>query len=138
MGEERMLRLRRGDIVARRDDHGVGAGEVPEIAILVLAVGVAGDVPAIDDIVGLARIVEISAAGRALDGEAARSRGGEWAVIVAKHAGLVAGHGLAGSAGKDVVARGGGEDVHIHGRADAVDAGRRWEERWVGNEGGWT
>src|SRR3546814_5424385 len=61
--------------------------------------------------------------GRALDGEAARSRGGKWAVIVAKHAGLVAGHGLAGSAGTDVVARGGDEDVHHLGRADAVDDG---------------
>src|SRR3546814_21176169 len=107
MREERILHLRRGDIVARRDDHVVGAGEVPEIAILVLAVGVAGDVPAIDDIVGLARIVEISAAGRALDGEAARSRGGKWAVLVAKHTGRVAGHGLAGSPGPDVVPRGG-------------------------------
>ena len=48
MGVERILHLGRGDIVAGRDDHVVGAGDVPEIALLVLAVGVAGDVPAVD------------------------------------------------------------------------------------------
>ena len=122
MGVERILHLGRGDIVARRDDHVVGAGEVPEIAVLVLAVGVAGDVPAVDDIIGLPLVVEIAAAGRALDREpagAVRHR----PVVLVENRRDIAGHGLAGRAGADVLARGGDEDVHHLGRADAVDDG---------------
>src|SRR5438309_2012301 len=65
VGVEGVLHLRRGDVVARRDDHVVRPGDVPEIAVLILAVGVAGEVPAILDIGGLAGVVEIAAAGGA-------------------------------------------------------------------------
>src|SRR3546814_17910042 len=55
-----------GDVVAGRDNHVVGARLVPEIAVLVADIGVAGEVPAVLHICGLAfRIVEIATAGGA-------------------------------------------------------------------------
>src|SRR3546814_8826225 len=55
-----------GDVVAGRDNHVVGARLVPEIAVLVADIGVAGEVPAVLHIGGLAfRIVEIATAGGA-------------------------------------------------------------------------
>ena len=74
------------------------------------------------DIIGLARVIEVAAAGRALDREPAGALGQRLAVVV-EHGRFVAGHRLAGGAGADVVAAGGDEDVHHLGRADAVDDG---------------
>ena len=49
MLEQRRLDLEAGDVVARRDDHVVGARLEPEVAVLVHRERVAGDVPAVDD-----------------------------------------------------------------------------------------
>src|SRR5262249_181169 len=45
MLEQRRLHFRTRDVVARRDDHVVGARLVPEIAVGIHEVGVAGDIP---------------------------------------------------------------------------------------------
>jgi hypothetical protein len=71
------------------------------------------------DVVALARVIEVAAAGRALDREAADALVQRLAVGV-EHGRDRSRHRLAGRAGADVVARGGDEDVHHLGRADAV------------------
>ena len=119
MRQKRILHFRRADIVARADDHVVAAREVPIIAVGVAAVGVAGHVPAVLDIVALARVIEVAAAGRALDREAADAFVHLIAVSIEDRR-CVARHRLAGGARADVVAGRGDEDVHHLGRADAV------------------
>ncbi len=47
MRQQRGLHFRPGDVVARRDDHVVGARLIPEVAVGIHQVGVAGDVPAV-------------------------------------------------------------------------------------------
>ena len=69
MREQRALHLGAGDVVARRDDHVVGARLVEEVAVLVDQVGVAGDVPAVLHVVALPLVGEVAAAGRALHRE---------------------------------------------------------------------
>src|SRR5688572_4614368 len=54
VGEEGILDLGRGDVVARADDYVVGARAVPIIAVGIAGIGVAGDVPAVLDVIGLA------------------------------------------------------------------------------------
>ena len=105
MGEEGVFDFGGGDVVARADDHVVAAGAVPEVAVVILGVGVAGDVPAVLDVIGLARVVEVAAAGRAADREAAFA-GGEFVAVGVEDRGGVAGDGLAGAAGADGVAAG--------------------------------
>ena len=65
------------------------------VAVGIAAVGVAGDVPAVDDIIALARVIEVAAAGRALDREAADAFVQRIAVGV-EHRRFVAGHRFAG------------------------------------------
>ena len=69
--EQRGLDLEAGDVVARGDDHVVGARLEPEVAVGVHREGVAGQVPAVADVVRLARVVEVAAAGRPAHGEPA-------------------------------------------------------------------
>src|SRR5918997_233432 len=78
MFEQHRFDLRTRDVVAGGNDHVVGAGLVPEIALVIHRVSVACDVPAADDVIRLARIGEIATARRAADGEAARRVSGDW------------------------------------------------------------
>ena len=87
---------------------------------IVAAVGIAGDVPAARNIIGLARVIEIAAAGRAFDRKTAFA-GRQLVAVGVEDRGDVAGDGGASAAGADGVAAGGDEDVHQLRRADAVD-----------------
>ena len=73
VAQQHVFHLERGDVVAGRDDHVVGARLVEEVAVGVLQVGVAGVVPAALHVVGLARVAQVAAAGGALHREARRS-----------------------------------------------------------------
>src|SRR5699024_443883 len=119
--EHRLLDLGRGDVVARGDDHVVAARLVPEVALVVCAERVAGDVPAVLHVVRLPRIVQVAAPGRTLDRRpAARSGRDRLGAVV--HVGRhTAGDGEPGRARPDVVAGGGDEDVQHLRRPDAVD-----------------
>src|SRR5690606_40438897 len=61
MREQHFFHFRPGDVVAGRDDHVVGARLIMEIAVLVLQVGIAGKVPAVLHILGLAVVGEVAA-----------------------------------------------------------------------------
>ena len=80
--EQRRLDLRPGDVVAGRDDHVVGARLVPEVAVGIHQVGVAGDVPAVLHVFLLALVGEIAAAGRPAHREAADGAGRHHAAVV--------------------------------------------------------
>ena len=127
MGEERGFHLRPGDVVARRHDHVVRARLVPEIAVLIHEVRVAGDVPAILHVFALALVLEIAATGRTAHGQAAQAARRQLAALLVEDLGLVSGHRLACGAGADLVLGRRDEDVEHLGRADPVhqlDAGR--------------
>jgi hypothetical protein len=118
---EGLLDLRGPDVVARGDDHVVAARLVPEVAVGVADVGVAGDVPAVLHVHLLARVGEVAAARRALDGQPARDPDGGRPAVVGQHGRAVPGDGAAGGARADVVVGGGDEHVQHLGAADAVD-----------------
>ena len=120
MLEQHRLDLRPGDVVARRDDHVVGARLVPEEAVCIHEVGVAGDVPAVLDVFALALVGEIAAAGRTAHREPADRAGPNLAPALVDHLGFVAGHDPAGGAGTDVLLGRADEDVQHFGRADPV------------------
>ena len=125
--QQRVLDFRAADVVAGGDDHVVGAGLVEEVAVLVLHEGVAGVVPAVLHVVGLARVVQVLAAGGADHGQLADRAARHFVAVVVDHLGRVAGHHLADGAGAHVAAGRGDEDVEHLGGADAVqhlDAGR--------------
>ena len=82
MGEQRRLHLGPGDVVAGRDDHVVGARLVPEVAVLIQDEAVAGQVPAVLDVVRLARVVEIAAADRPAQREPADRAGRHVAAVL--------------------------------------------------------
>ena len=65
MRQQRRLDLGPGDVVARGDDHVVGAGGEVEDAVLVLDEIVAGHVPAVAHVGRLTIVGQIAAAGRA-------------------------------------------------------------------------
>ena len=67
--EQRLFDLGPGDVVAGRDDHVVAARLVPEVAVRVADVGIAGDVPAVLHVGSLALVGQVAAAGRALHRE---------------------------------------------------------------------
>ena len=92
MREQRGFHLRAGDVVAGRDDHVVGARLIPEVAVRIHQVGVAGDVPAVLHVFALARVGEIAAAGRAAHREAADRAGRHFAAVLVDDARLIAGH----------------------------------------------
>jgi hypothetical protein len=124
--EQAVLDLGRAHVVAGGDDHVVVARLVVEVAVLVLREGVAGVVPAVADVGGLAFVVHVAAAGGADHGQAADGAARHLVVVLVHHLGLVAGHHLADGAGAHVGARGRDVDVEHLGAADAVqhlDAG---------------
>ena len=100
---DRGFDLGAADVVAGGHDHVVAAGLVVEVAVGIAAEGVAGDVPAVDDVGVLALVVEVAAAGGADDGEAADARRAEFLPVGVQDRGPVAGHRLARGAGADVV-----------------------------------
>src|SRR5690606_1705379 len=113
---QHLLHLDGGDVVAGRDDHVVGAGPVPEVAVGVAHVGVAGDVPAAAHVDRLPLVVEVAAADRAAHREPAGGAVGHRPAVVAEHLCGEPGDGAAGGAGADVLVGGGDEDVqHLGG-----------------------
>src|SRR3954452_9240254 len=138
MGEQGFLDLRAGDVVARGHDHVVAPGAVPEVAVLVLDEGVAGDVPAVLDVGGLPRVVEVAAAGGALDGQPTRLPGRQLATLRVQDRGPEARYWSAGRAGPDLVVRGTDEDGQQLGGPDAVDQAQRGGvmDRLAGGRGG--
>src|SRR3954453_2617457 len=127
---ERLLHLGRTDVVARGDDHVVAAGLVPEVAVDVADVGVAGDVPAVLHVDALARVGEVAAAGGTLDREPARRAVRHRLARGVEDGRAVAGDRLSGGSGPDLVVGGGDEHVQHLGASDAVDepdAGRGGE-----------
>src|SRR6266545_490481 len=116
------LDLRRGDLVPGGDDEVVGPRLIPEVAVLVGAVGVAGQIPAVLHVSLLALgIVEVAAAGRTAHGEAADLSEGHLLALLVHDLYSIAGHGLAGGARPDVALGGAQEGVEHLGRADAVE-----------------
>src|SRR5262249_35823954 len=125
--EQRRLYFGTRDVVARRNDHVVGARLVPEIAVGIHEVSVAGDVPAVLHVLVLAFAGEIAAPGRPAHGEAADGVGRNLLALGVDHARLVTRHRLAGGARANLAFGRADEDVQHFGRADAVedlDAGR--------------
>ena len=119
--DQRLLDLGPGDVVAAGHDHVVGARLVVEVAVLVDDIGVAGDVPAVADVVELPGVVEVATAGRATHGEPPDDARAYIVHVVVDDARLVPRHRPPGRAGADVVVRGTDEDVNHLRRADAVD-----------------
>src|SRR4029077_11493740 len=109
---------------AGRDDHVVAACLVPEVAVGVADVGVAGDVPAVLYVIPLALVGQVAAAGRALDGEPPGLAVGHLHAVLVQDRRAVAGDGRAGRAGPDIAVGGGDQNVQNLGRADAVDDGQ--------------
>src|SRR3954451_66329 len=96
MGEQGFLDLRAGDVVDGGHDHVVSPGAVPEVPVLVLDDGDSGDVPAVLDVGGLPRVVEVPAAGRTLDRQPARLPRRELAALRVQDGGPEARHRAAG------------------------------------------
>src|SRR5262249_33876268 len=109
------------DVVAGGDDHVVGARLVPEVAVLIHRVCVAGEIPALLNIVLLALVRQIAAASRALHREAADDTRRRGITLFIEHTGAVPGYGFARGAGTDVFTRGRDEDVQHLGGADPID-----------------
>ena len=121
MAQQRLFDLGPGDVVAGRDDQVVGAALVDEVAVGVLQVGVAGEVPAALHVLRLARVVQVAAAGGAFHGQPADGAGGHRLQVLVEHAGAVAGNGQAGGPRAGVLLVGRDEDVQQLGGPDAVD-----------------
>src|SRR5262249_50822155 len=121
VAQQHLLDLRTGDAVAAGDDHVVGPGLVPEVAVGIPDVGVAGQVPAVLHVAALPIVAQVTAAGGALDGEAPRLAIRYRLAVGIEHRGGVAGDRQAGRARSDVVVGGRDEDVQQLGAADAVD-----------------
>src|SRR6185437_15588106 len=109
------------DVIASRDDHIVGTGNVPEIAVLVATVGVARIVPSVLDVVVLAWVIEVLTAGRAFDGQTADGTGRNGAAVVVVHFGDVPGNCPARRSGTHFGFRGADENVQHFGAADSVE-----------------
>src|SRR5262249_44701936 len=121
MLEQRDLYFGTGDVVAGGDDHVVGARLVPEVAVRIHEIGVAGDVPAVLHVLALTLVGEIAASGRSAHGEAADAVGRDLLAVGVHDPRLVAGHGLAGRAWADLLLGRADEDVQHLGRADPVE-----------------
>ena len=131
MLEQRVFNLRPGHVVARRDDHVVIARLVEKVIVGVLHEGVAGVVPAVFDVIALALVLQIAAAGRADHRQPANGAARHFRTVVIDHFGGVTGNDLADGTRAHIVGRRGNEDMKHLGRADAVDdldAGRVFPE----------
>ena len=121
MRKEAGLDFGAGDVVAGRDDHVVGARLVVKIACRIHRVGVAGDVPAVPDVVLLPCIGKVAAAGRAFYRELAdHARRAGFARFI-DHPRLVAGDGVTGGAAPRRFRGVRNENVDHLGGAQAVD-----------------
>src|SRR5215469_4262753 len=121
VAQQHFLDLRPRDAVAAGDDHVVGPGLEPEVAIRVPDICIAGQVPAVLNVAALPLVAEVTAAGRALDGEAARLAVRYLLAFGVEHRGGVSRDGDSGCARPDVIVSGRDEDVQHLGAADAVD-----------------
>ena len=122
MVKQRILDLRAADVVAGGNDHVVGPRDIPEIAVGILAVTVARQIPAVDDVAALPLlVVEVFAAGRPPCREQAFAGRLQDVAGLVHNTGLVAGDRRAGRAGPDVVALGRNENVDHFRRAQAID-----------------
>src|SRR5690606_210083 len=121
MGQEAVLHLRPGNVVAGRNDHVVGPRLVPEVTLLVLDHGVAGEVPAVLDILALTFVGEVPASGRPLDSELAGRAARHLPAVVVDDPCRIARNGYSGCAGPDLVSLRCEEDVQHLGRAEPVD-----------------
>ena len=120
MREQARLHLWPSDVVASGNDHVVRARLIPEIAVGIADIGVAGDVPAIEDVFELARIGEVAAAGWSAHREAAGRAIRHIVAFVVDDPRLVSRHGNTGRAGADRLARGGDENMQHLGGPDAI------------------
>ena len=102
--EQRVFHFGAADVVARGDDHVVGAGLVEEVAVGVLQEGVARVVPAVLHVVRLARVVQVAAAGGPDHRQLADGAARHFLAVVVDHLGGVAGHHLADGAAAHVAA----------------------------------
>ena len=103
VAEQCIFYLGRADVVAGCDDHVVVARLVEKVALFVLHKGVAGVVPAVLDIVELADIVQVLAAGRALDRKAPDRAMRYLPTLLIHHLGEVPRHNLADGAWANLV-----------------------------------
>src|SRR4029078_6827249 len=96
---------------ARRDDHIVGAGGEVKEAVPVVNEGVAGEIPAVAHVAGLAFWGEVAAAGRAAYRELADLAARLLLHILVDDLGLVADHRSSGAGGRRIAEPGGDEEV---------------------------
>ena len=121
MGEQHRLDFRTGYVVPGRDYHVVGAGLISEVAIGVLDIGVAGDVPAALHVLRLPAVAEVAAAGRAAHREPPGGSGRHLAAGPVNDARFVSRNRPAGRAGAHVLLAGSDKDMQHLGRTQAVD-----------------
>jgi hypothetical protein len=121
VAQQGVLDLRRAHVVTRRDDHVVGTGLVEKVAVGILHEGITRMVPAGLDIVGLARVVHVAAAGRSLHRQLADRARRHFVSVVVDDLGQIPGHHLADRATAHILRRGRHEDVEHLGGADAVE-----------------
>ena len=112
VAEQGRLDLRPGNLIAGTDNQVIGAGHVPEISLLVHAIGIAGNVPSVLHIfLLLLRSIEIAAAGRTTHGKPSDGvRGRRIALVVDYHC-LISRDRLAGCSRTNVFSFGGNKDV---------------------------
>ena len=99
---------------------------MPEVAVRIHQVGVAGEVPAMLDILLLALVAKIAAAGRAAHRKPPDGARRRLATVLVDHLGLIAGHHATGRSAADLRSGRADEDVQHLGCADPVhdaDAG---------------
>ena len=120
MAKQDVLHLQPGNLVTGGNDQVVGPGVIPEIAVLIHAEGVAGQVPAALHVILLARVVQIDAAGRAAHRQPPELARRQRVQVVVHHPGLVARNHLARGAGPDGAGRGMQDGVQHLRRAEAV------------------
>src|SRR5262249_27425701 len=122
MAQQRSLNLDRRDLVTRADNQVIGTAVVPEVAVAIHAIGVAGQVPAALHIATLLiESVEVPASSRAADGQASYGVCRNFVAGVLDHLGFQARDHLAGCAGANLASCRGDEDVKHLGGTNTVD-----------------
>ena len=141
MFEQGVFDLWRTHVVACRDDHVVIACLVEKVTVGILHEGVAGVVPAVLDVAGLAGVVQVFAACRALHGKFADGATRNFMALLVHDFGGVAGHHFANGSAPHIAWHGGDEDMKHLGGTDAVeqvDAGGVFPELARGVRQGFT